>query len=471
MACSGDEAVCFEHLSIGDENEDGCGKRYRTNEGLLHGEELLLVRGLRQVEYEGDHRCVGTTCGATADDSDSKQDDHVEDEANAPTKLTPTRHDCSCVGSSVDSPTPSLTSTWSSSSIMNCTSTLICDAWYGFPTQKRPRRERINAVGRQISNFLEWRHRDTQNQRCLMQQQQQQITSSSSSTTKFKDIDPLRLDDLRTRIPCHPCHVAFLGAMVDVQAVQKRVIELSQQEQQLITPSTDRDIHFDVCNHGCGNGVGDEYGGDGSAIQFQPDVTVQVFLKSSMLDRRQRKVMQQPQMNDEIEINSNDATTYEDTIINSSFANDNISYDTAIYLSPDASYTLPITCRPPRTVILGMLVDRHTIVNRSQQRAENVLGMKAAQLPLEELNVSGLYSNEPLNVDTAMEMMQRWWWNCDELEVKLQLQRQLRRQHCDATDTKDMNEAYRKCFLDAAAWALKSHRDRHPNRTLHSEGR
>ena len=34
--------------------------------------------------------------------------------------------------------------------------TLICDVGYGFPKEKKPRREKINAVTRQIVNFLEW---------------------------------------------------------------------------------------------------------------------------------------------------------------------------------------------------------------------------------------------------------------------------------------------------------------------------
>lgn len=34
--------------------------------------------------------------------------------------------------------------------------TLICDVGYGFPNEKKPRREKVNAVTRQIVNFLEW---------------------------------------------------------------------------------------------------------------------------------------------------------------------------------------------------------------------------------------------------------------------------------------------------------------------------
>jgi hypothetical protein len=33
---------------------------------------------------------------------------------------------------------------------------LICDCGYGFPREKKPRREKINAIVRQLVNFLEW---------------------------------------------------------------------------------------------------------------------------------------------------------------------------------------------------------------------------------------------------------------------------------------------------------------------------
>ena len=36
--------------------------------------------------------------------------------------------------------------------------TLVVDVSYGFPTQKKPRRERINAVSGQLANFSEWWH-------------------------------------------------------------------------------------------------------------------------------------------------------------------------------------------------------------------------------------------------------------------------------------------------------------------------
>ena len=444
---SDDDAVCFGRLRIEDDSYDDANSNNCIEDHENEKIELMLRwRRQAQTEIRGDQRSIvvdSVTSGTgTSADGYGESDHDGNYGAEVPTKIVRMQngHDDSFGGiagslSLLSSPPPTSTSS------RNCKCTLICDAWYGFPTQKRPRRERINAVGRQISNFLEWRHRHTQYAPLLLQRQQQQSTSSSS---KINDIDPPRNT---------PCHIVFLGAAGDVKAVQKRVDELSQQEQLSSNAWNDTDDF----NHDCDRDIRnkDGGGGDGDVILFQHDVTVQDFLETSI------------QSNGDIDINMNDAVTDQ----SANFQNDNDTdkcETTIIYLSPDASYTLPITCRPPRTVILGMLVDRHTIANRSQQRAENILGMKAAQLPLKELNVTGLYSNEPLNVDTVMEMMQRWWWNCDELEMRLKQQRQ-RKQHCDDGDKVDnMDEAYRKCFLDAAAWALKSHRDRHPNRTLHS---
>ena len=80
--------------------------------------------------------------------------------------------------------------------------------------------------------------------------------------------------------------------------------------------------------------------------------------------------------------------------------------------------------------------------------------LKAAKLPLDELNVQELISEEPLNVDTVMELMQRWHWNFDKIMST-------QRHECD------VDAERKKAFIDAVAWAMKSQRDRHPNRTIH----
>jgi hypothetical protein len=110
-----------------------------------------------------------------------------------------------------------------------------------------------------------------------------------------------------------------------------------------------------------------------------------------------------------------------------------------------------------------MLIDRRITEGRSRRRAEDLLNIRAAKLPLDELSVKELSSSEPLNVDTVMELMQRWWNNCDKLEQRI---------HDKVVENNDSNtealsQLYKRCFLEAAAWSMKSQRDRHPNRTLH----
>jgi len=244
----------------------------------------------------------------------------------------------------------------SSSTSSNNRPILICDAWYGFPKQKRPRKERINAVSRQLSNFIQWQ------------------SSADSSGSR--------------------CHLSLLGSEGDVQAVHDRMDELADQSECI-----------NIFN---------------SVDKFQSNVSIHEFL-----DQRVSKSM-----------------------------------DGVVYLSPDASHTLSTTSPPPRTVIIGMLIDRRITTDRSRIRAEETLNLRAAKLPLSMLNVKELTSQEPLNVDTAMELMQRWWWNCDKMKDQ---------QHEESNDGYDKIEQsmYRQCFLEAAAWAMKSQRERHPNRTVH----
>ena len=266
---------------------------------------------------------------------------------------------------------------------------IICDAWYGFPSQKRPRKERINAVSRQLSNFIQWR------------------TSSLSSKSKSSVKDSVQQNN---------CQVSLLGSEGDVQAVHDRMDELATTSNTQSTSTT------------CSN----------NEVEFQPNIAIHEFINKQTMH------------------NTN---------------NEEDDTDTIVYLSPDASHTLSSTRPPPRIVIIGMLIDRRITTDRSRIRAEETLKIKAVKLPLDELNTKELTSHEPLNVDTCMELMQRWWWNFDQL-VLLKKEQQEQKEQSNNEDNKDEEEEsrdimYRNCFIDAAAWAMKTQRERHPNRTVH----
>ena len=250
--------------------------------------------------------------------------------------------------------------TSSSSSESSQRPCLICDAWYGFPAQKRPRKERIHAVSKQLTNFLQWQSR-----------------AAVSTSSPF--------------VCSSYCHVSVLGSEDDIQAVQNRMNELAVHAVSVDGEETASDNDIDD-------------------IEFQSNITIHKFLENEGID-----------IENEV-----------------------------VYLSPDAHDTLSSTSPPPRIVIVGMLIDRKITTNRSLGQAKTLM-LKAVKLPLDELNVRELISEEPLNVDTVMELMQRWHWNFSKM-------------------SEEQHEYYverKKAFIDAAAWAMKSQRDRHPNRTIH----
>jgi hypothetical protein len=111
-----------------------------------------------------------------------------------------------------------------------------------------------------------------------------------------------------------------------------------------------------------------------------------------------------------------------------------------IYLSPDADEVLDPNFEPPQSVIVGLLIDRKIQPNRSKNQAV-ILGIKSARLALENFNLN---CNEPLNVDTVLMGIQRWWWN-----------RSIRVLNC------------KESFLDAIEHSMSEHIRRHPNRPTH----
>ena len=120
-----------------------------------------------------------------------------------------------------------------------------------------------------------------------------------------------------------------------------------------------------------------------------------------------------------------------------------------IYLSPDVSEALDATKRPPRYVVVGLLIDRRIQPHRSHNRAIN-LNLIAKRWPLDNC-FQDISANEPLNVDCILEGMQQWWWNSDDI----------------SNSTGDSPSEHREAFMQAAAQAIQHHADRHPSRPVH----
>ena len=270
---------------------------------------------------------------------------------------------------------------------------MICDAWYGFPTQKRPRKERVLAVAKQIYNFASWR----------------------SDYMKQK------------RVKIGAAQVYVIGKVDDVEAIKERF------EQLVAGVKSKKDDAVDDVDD-----AGDADDSCLSVIQCS-------FLPGKTLEDLSKELWA-----------CDPKKTHHETTT---------AVERIAYLSPDANEKLSTSQLPPRIVVVGMLVDRKVQPNRSKLRAES-LGRPTAndaelqgssshmdeivpmQLPLDSLNVSDLSDDEPLNIDTVMEMMQRWWINSND----------------GGGSSEDKMKMF---FRDAAARALLTHRQRHPNRTLH----
>jgi hypothetical protein len=124
--------------------------------------------------------------------------------------------------------------------------------------------------------------------------------------------------------------------------------------------------------------------------------------------------------------------------------------DPVIYLSPDVSEALDPTMRPPRYVVIGLLIDRRIQPHRSQVRATD-LNLISKRWPLDNC-FREISAYEPLNVDCILEGMQQWWWNSDDVVV---------------ASKNDEPSVHRETFLQAAAQAIQHHAERHPSRPVH----
>lgn len=285
-------------------------------------------------------------------------------------------------------------------------SVIICDAWYGFPVEKRPRKERILAVSKQIYNFLWWRCEFN----ALRQGQRKNVSSAGE----------------------HSSYIAVIGKVEDVNAIQDRVNNLfgSKDKGQSLRA---RANPLAKC-------------------AYLPGVTLEEIVSGRHHDLFSQAVSDTEEESEVVTHRPQHA--YKESIV---------------YLSPDADERLDPFQAPPRIVVVGMLVDRKVQPNRSKLRAQEFndqstnkeggsgsddknVRMQLRRLPMDNLRVVDLKDDEPLNIDTVMEIMERWWGYIGE-------------RNFESLDQGQLGDS--RPFADAAIRALHSHRKRHPNRTIH----
>jgi hypothetical protein len=284
-------------------------------------------------------------------------------------------------------------------------SVIICDAWYGFPAEKRPRKERILAVSKQIYNFLRWR--------CEFNTLRQGQRKNVSSAEEYSS------------------YIAVIGKVDDVNAIHDRVNNLFGSKDE-------------------GQSLHDVRANPLAKCAYLPGVTLEEIVSGRHHDLFSQAVSDTEEESEVVTHRPQHG--YKESIV---------------YLSPDADERLDPFQAPPRIVVVGMLVDRKVQPNRSKLRAQEFndqstnkeggsddknVRMQLRRLPMDNLRVVDLKDDEPLNIDTVMEIMERWWGYIGERKFK----------------TLDQDQpGDSRPFADAAIRALHSHRKRHPNRTIH----
>ncbi len=342
---------------------------------------------------------------------------------------------------------------------LSSTTTFICDAWYGFPKQKRPRQERILAISRQIYNYILWNNSELQKMILQKRKNNKNNIKNNKNHDKIERIYNEMIMNVKATM-------YIVGEVDDVHSIQERIDQL------LLHSSTDEKSNNNYEENDNNSDNGEKNGDDKNTrnkeimetkCYFLPGVTLEALCNK--LSKIQSQEYQHNNMNSSQSQNNN-------IISLPSFKSD------IVYLSPDASLTLNPKEFPPSIVIIGMIVDRKVQNNRSKTRAEKLIfndikqsegkeieneiivpnfNFECTRLPLDALNVSDLGSDEALNIDTVLEMVQRWWYNCGNDAIQTPSSR---------SSSDNMRS---KLFVDAAARALLTHRNRHPNRTIHHQ--
>jgi len=326
----------------------------------------------------------------------------------------------------------------------------ICDCYYGWPTQKRPRKERIRAVAAQLHNFVQWQHIYCQKDIHFYPLKMQHQTVEEN--------------DIVTKYPRRKLFV--IGNEKDLVPLQERF-------ETLLSSSSFSDVDILNADQTLNNRVN---------VQFLSGVDIQGCIQLINKSKNSEDVD-----GNKLLFALNNIDIHSETILanNTTVKNDkddsihsklvgqtsHKSNEDAIYLSPDGTITLNPSQKPPNIVVIGMLVDRNVTRNRSKLQAKQCQ-ITSAKLPLRYIYVkdekesnSNDDDEEPLNIDTVLEIMERWWIQSFQSNMAY-----AHKENEKISDDLTKNE---KAFIIAATEAMKTHRLRHPKqqalRQLHQK--
>jgi hypothetical protein len=292
--------------------------------------------------------------------------------------------------------------------------TFVCDLQYGFPNERRPRREKIGAIAAQLGNFFDWQYQQLQKQ----QQKQANATAvlqngSCRGTSCCSDADepnggrkPVVTAALVATPAPVPAAVLLVHLARDDDAVKEILSRLllsneGLAEQQQTTAAVGDDNH---------NGTLVDRSGDDPTKQHQQQ---QQQRRHRMIQATTVPLQQVVNaMKGKVIYLSPDA----DTVLSSSSSSSPVSDNDAVAPlrsgdddDDDNNQQRHGTTDYFSCIIVGGLIDRrHIQTNRSLLRA-TTLAIPTARWPLPV----DWDDHEPLNVDCILQGMQDWLWTGD----------------------------------------------------------
>jgi hypothetical protein len=366
---------------------------------------------------------------------------------------------------------------------------LVCDCGYGFPKEVRPRQEKLNAISRQLVNFLVW-----QQQNCNAQSSAARLLivlgtgECRTRTSTTLPNDPVA--SVAAGFACSREEANIIGTLNGVNGLHTVLLDRmrevwNQQVADSTTPAFPNDrvvFTYDTLTEA----IEELQRQLASATQTLSTSHAETIVPSGTIDLPpllEDTLVDHASAVEESSLvcAADESTAPTTTADNCAGGLDNRQCDkdtnvarrrcaSVVYLSPDANDVLDVAATsPPPIVIVGMLIDRRTIqVHRSSRRAQSMV-IPTARWPLEQcvamsattvetgtdqdnarttsLPLLDFHPNEPLNVDCVLEGMQRWEWNC----------------RCHADQDKGSP------LILAIAQALRHHQQRHPQRVRHKE--
>jgi hypothetical protein len=309
---------------------------------------------------------------------------------------------------------------------------LILDVSYGWPAEKKPRKERINAVANQLHVFI-----------------------LARANTPF-------------------CQIVVLASQeADLEPLRKRFCELRKQEREermrkAAPAAAESEVGTTAPSANGGKGCSRGKNKKGKPLEKKAAPPAVVLVEPTAEELLGPVIFAVGEIATYCRLGGGKQQTEcsEGTTSQKVEDEEEDDMDDCYYLSPDSPHYLSAKAPPPQTLIIGGIVDRNVAINRSLKHAlkGGLKETRIVKLELERCNLEGLEGEEPLNIDNVMEICDAWHslyfdaMNDGGGGAELE-----KGEDQEGAETSMSSRSFDR----AATEGMMAHQERHPMRTLH----